>query len=53
MEQRPGGINGPEAVFIFTMLSGVRINSTVNRTWRATIGKLNEKWFRYEIGGEW
>jgi len=26
-EQRPGGLNGPEAVFIFTMLNGVRINS--------------------------
>ncbi len=27
VEQRPGGLNAPEAVFIFTMLSGCRINS--------------------------
>ncbi len=29
-EQRPGGMNAAEAVFIFTMLNGVRINAVGN-----------------------
>jgi len=43
-EQRPGGMNGVEAVFIFDILNGVRIKAIANLAWRATPGKLNDKW---------
>jgi len=53
MELRPGGANVPEAIFIATLLNGVNLNANINRLWRATGGRLNDKLFRYEIGGEW
>jgi len=52
-EQRPGGLNGAEVVFIYIMLNGVKMNAMANTAWRATLGKFNDKWWRYEIGGEW
>ncbi|KKY16830.1 hypothetical protein UCRPC4_g05788 [Phaeomoniella chlamydospora] len=51
-EERPGGLNVPEQIFIFTMLNGVGINAAVNTIWRKTGGKINDKIFRYKIGGE-
>ena len=68
-EERPGGLNVPEQIFIFTMLNGVGINAVcislqhdhaecltffqaVNTIWRKTGGKINDKIFRYKIGGE-
>jgi len=51
-EQRPAGANLIESIFIATMLNGVRLNANLNRLWRATGGRLNDRIFHYEIGGE-
>ncbi|PYH48925.1 uncharacterized protein BP01DRAFT_353231 [Aspergillus saccharolyticus JOP 1030-1] len=51
--ERPAGANGAEYVFIQTMLHGVWLNAVVSRIWHATGGKINDKIFHYEIGGEW
>lgn len=51
--ERPAGLNGAEFVFIQVMLNGVRLNANVARLWRATGGKINDRIFRYDVGGEW
>jgi hypothetical protein len=70
MDLRPGGVNVAEAIFITTMLNGVRLTAVsafeplllpkltprlknINSIWRATGGQLNNRIFRYAIGGEW
>lgn len=68
-DSRPAGLNAAEALFIATMLNGVRLMAVsdpefcvtetdlllenVNSIWRATGGQLNDRFFRYAIGGEW
>ncbi|KIM97330.1 hypothetical protein OIDMADRAFT_169075 [Oidiodendron maius Zn] len=51
-DQRPGGTNAIEMIFIFTMLRGVQLNANLSHIWRHTGGYFNERLFRYEIGGE-
>ena len=70
-EERPGGSNPAEMVFIQVMLHGVWLNAVsisfqydaicwvidsaqaVSRLWRFTGGRINDKIFHYEVGGEW
>ncbi|KAJ5872254.1 uncharacterized protein N7529_004607 [Penicillium soppii] len=52
-EERPGGSNPAEMVFIQVMLHGVWLNAAVSRLWRFTGGRINDKIFHYEVGGEW
>ncbi|OJJ99847.1 hypothetical protein ASPACDRAFT_119637 [Aspergillus aculeatus ATCC 16872] len=53
LSERQAGANRAEFVFIQTMLHGVWLNAVVSRVWHATGGKINDKIFHYEIGGEW
>ncbi|KIW10096.1 hypothetical protein PV08_11056 [Exophiala spinifera] len=48
-----GTANAVEAAFVFTMLHGVWINAAASQFWRKTGGRINDKYFRYKIGGEW
>ncbi|RNJ57251.1 hypothetical protein D7B24_006289 [Verticillium nonalfalfae] len=41
-----------ERVFIATMFTGVFVNATAAKAWRASFGRLNENIFKYKIGGE-
>ncbi|KAJ5353342.1 hypothetical protein N7452_002316 [Penicillium brevicompactum] len=52
-EERPGGSNPGEMVFIQVMLHGVWLNAAVSRLWRFTGGRINDKIFHYDVGGEW
>ncbi|EHA23756.1 hypothetical protein CBS63078_2263 [Aspergillus niger] len=52
-EERSAGTNPVEYVFIQSMLHGVWLNASVARLWRFTGGRINDKIFHYEIGGEW
>ncbi|EPS29288.1 hypothetical protein PDE_04237 [Penicillium oxalicum 114-2] len=50
---RPAGNGHPaEYAFIQIMLHGCWINSTMAKLWGATGGKINDKIFYYDIGGE-
>ncbi|KAJ5751895.1 hypothetical protein N7520_008812 [Penicillium odoratum] len=51
--QRPSGANNVERVVITVMLHGVWLNAVTSRVWRFTGGRLNNRLFHYEIGGEW
>ncbi|PLB46155.1 hypothetical protein P170DRAFT_479076 [Aspergillus steynii IBT 23096] len=51
--ERPAGSNPAEFVFIQAMLHGVWLNASVARLWRFTGGRVNDKVFHYEVGGEW
>ncbi|THX71738.1 hypothetical protein D6D05_08133 [Aureobasidium pullulans] len=44
--------NGIERAFIWNMFSGIVLTSYTNRLWRATGGKLNDTYFRWQVGGE-
>ncbi|KAJ5151371.1 uncharacterized protein N7482_010623 [Penicillium canariense] len=51
---RPAGNGHPaEYAFIQIMLHGVWLNASVARLWRFTGGRINDKIFHYEVGGEW
>ncbi|GFF59086.1 hypothetical protein IFM46972_11289 [Aspergillus udagawae] len=50
--ERPAGSNPGEFVFIQVMLHGVWLNASVARLWRLTGGRINDRIFRYDIGGE-
>ncbi|KAF7131375.1 hypothetical protein CNMCM5793_004546 [Aspergillus hiratsukae] len=50
--ERPAGSNPAEFVFIQVMLHGVWLNASVARLWRLTGGRINDRIFRYDIGGE-
>ncbi|OOQ86816.1 hypothetical protein PEBR_19710 [Penicillium brasilianum] len=51
---RPAGNGHPaEYAFIQIMLHGVWLNASVSRLWRFTGGRINDKIFHYEVGGEW
>ncbi|KAI9930235.1 hypothetical protein ASPWEDRAFT_23957 [Aspergillus wentii DTO 134E9] len=52
-DERPAGSNPAEFVFIQTMLHGVWLNAAVSRLWRFTGGRINDRIFHYEVGGEW
>ncbi|PWY62326.1 hypothetical protein BO83DRAFT_412664 [Aspergillus eucalypticola CBS 122712] len=52
-EERSAGTGPVEYMFIQTMLHGVWLNATVARLWRFTGGRINDKIFHYEVGGEW
>ncbi|KAJ5266528.1 hypothetical protein N7478_009336 [Penicillium angulare] len=51
--ERPAGTDGAEYAFIQVMLHGVWLNAAVSRLWRFTGGRINDKVFHYEVGGEW
>ncbi|KAJ5653300.1 hypothetical protein N7490_000303 [Penicillium lividum] len=51
--QRPPGANNVERVIITVMLHGVWLNAVTSRVWRFTGGRINNRLFHYEIGGEW
>ncbi|KAI2787948.1 hypothetical protein POX_f08330 [Penicillium oxalicum] len=55
-QPRNGRLTGvgcqPEYAFIQIMLHGCWINSTMAKLWGATGGKINDKIFYYDIGGE-
>ncbi|KAJ5095067.1 hypothetical protein N7532_007358 [Penicillium argentinense] len=51
---RPAGNGHPaEYAFIQIMLHGCWLNASVSRLWRFTGGRINDKIFHYEVGGEW
>ncbi|KEF61802.1 uncharacterized protein A1O9_03372 [Exophiala aquamarina CBS 119918] len=50
---RPGGRDSTEATIVQVMFVGVYITGALNRWWRQTGGRLNDKFFQYEVGGEW
>ncbi|OQV05159.1 hypothetical protein CLAIMM_09943 [Cladophialophora immunda] len=50
---RPAGTSSGEEVIVGAMFLGVWVIAGVNRVWRATGGRLNDRIFRYEVGGEW
>ncbi|KAJ5490003.1 hypothetical protein N7453_010828 [Penicillium expansum] len=51
--QRPPGANSLERGIITVMLHGVWLNAVISRVWRFTGGRLNDRFFHYQIGGEW
>ncbi|PWY96205.1 hypothetical protein BO94DRAFT_580070 [Aspergillus sclerotioniger CBS 115572] len=51
--ERAAGSSPAEYVFIQSMLHGVWLNAAVSRLWISTGGRINDKIFHYEIGGEW
>ncbi|KAJ6104932.1 hypothetical protein N7486_003621 [Penicillium sp. IBT 16267x] len=51
--ERTAGTSAGEYVFIQVMLHGVWLNAAASRLWRFTGGRVNDKIFHYEIGGEW
>ncbi|KAJ5638337.1 hypothetical protein N7490_008216 [Penicillium lividum] len=51
--ERTAGTSVPEFVFIQVMLHGVWLNAAASRLWRFTGGRINDKIFHYEVGGEW
>ncbi|KAJ0414602.1 hypothetical protein BJY00DRAFT_318686 [Aspergillus carlsbadensis] len=50
--ERAAGSNVPEYIFIQSMLHGVWLNASVSRLWRFTGGRINDRIFRYDVGGE-
>ncbi|KAL4957215.1 hypothetical protein BDW69DRAFT_156912 [Aspergillus filifer] len=51
--ERSAGASVPEYIFIQSMLHGVWLNASIAQLWRKTGGKINEKWFRFDVGGEY
>ncbi|KAL4914080.1 hypothetical protein BDW62DRAFT_191090 [Aspergillus aurantiobrunneus] len=51
--ERSAGASVPEFIFIQSMLHGVWLNASVARLWRFTGGRINDRIFRYDIGGEY
>lgn len=51
-EQRPWARPGIETAFVWTMLNGVGVVASTSRVWRLTGGRINDKIFRFSIGGE-
>ncbi|KAK3899140.1 hypothetical protein C8A05DRAFT_18386 [Staphylotrichum tortipilum] len=45
--------NNVERTFVTTMFFGIRVVTAAHRTWCATGGKINDRLFRYEVGGEY
>ncbi|KAL4803140.1 hypothetical protein BDV18DRAFT_163200 [Aspergillus unguis] len=51
--ERAAGANVPEYIFIQSMLHGVWLNASVSRLWRFTGGRITDRVFRYDVGGEY
>ncbi|KAL4945234.1 hypothetical protein BDV06DRAFT_219489 [Aspergillus oleicola] len=51
--ERSAGASVPEYIFIQSMLHGVWLNASISQLWRATGGKINDRWFRFDVGGEY
>ncbi|KAL5340409.1 hypothetical protein BJX70DRAFT_361688 [Aspergillus crustosus] len=51
--ERAAGASVPEYIFIQSMLHGVWLNASVARLWRFTGGRINDRIFRYDVGGEY
>ncbi|KAL3471861.1 hypothetical protein BJX99DRAFT_16341 [Aspergillus californicus] len=51
--ERAAGANVPEYIFIQSMMHGVWLNASIAQFWNATGGKINDKLFRCDIGGEY
>ncbi|KAL3437033.1 hypothetical protein BDV09DRAFT_183734 [Aspergillus tetrazonus] len=51
--ERSAGSSVPEYIFIQSMLHGVWLNASIAQLWRATGGKINDRIFRYDVGGEY
>ncbi|KAL4960730.1 uncharacterized protein BDV14DRAFT_204473 [Aspergillus stella-maris] len=51
--ERSAGASVPEYIFIQSMLHGVWLNASIAQLWRKTGGKINERWFRFDVGGEY
>ncbi|KAL1891085.1 hypothetical protein Sste5346_007911 [Sporothrix stenoceras] len=41
-----------EQVFIGTMFTGVFLNATAAKVWHQTLGRVNENFFKFRVGGE-
>ncbi|KAJ5524317.1 hypothetical protein N7494_010967 [Penicillium frequentans] len=52
-DERPTGSNPVESVFVSLTLHGAWLNGSIARLWRKTGGRINDRVFRYEVGGEW
>jgi len=50
---RAAGQTNAEGVMVVAMFTGVWFYSHVNRLWRMTGGRLDDKIMRYKVGGEW
>ncbi|KAL4975278.1 hypothetical protein BDW66DRAFT_152091 [Aspergillus desertorum] len=50
--ERSAGSSVPEYIFVQTMLHGVWLNASIAQLWRATGGRINDRIFRYDVGGE-
>ncbi|KAL4742672.1 hypothetical protein BDV11DRAFT_167067 [Aspergillus similis] len=51
--ERSAGSSVPEYIFVQTMLHGVWLNASIAQLWRATGGRINDRIFRYDVGGEY
>ncbi|KAL4760899.1 uncharacterized protein BDW70DRAFT_160318 [Aspergillus foveolatus] len=51
--ERSAGSSVPEYIFIQSMLHGVWLNASIAQLWRATGGRINDRIFRYDVGGEY
>ncbi|KAL4775910.1 hypothetical protein BDW60DRAFT_203764 [Aspergillus nidulans var. acristatus] len=51
--ERSAGSSVPEYIFIQAMLHGVWLNASIAQLWRATGGRINDRIFRYDVGGEY
>ncbi|SPO01438.1 uncharacterized protein DNG_04111 [Cephalotrichum gorgonifer] len=51
--QRRVYTSGVEQVFIGTMFTGVFTVATAAKAWHGTVGRVNDRIFRYQIGGEY
>ncbi|KAL4790683.1 hypothetical protein BDV19DRAFT_371910 [Aspergillus venezuelensis] len=51
--ERSAGASVPEYIFIQSMLHGVWLNASIAQLWRKTGGRINERWFRFDVGGEY
>ncbi|KAJ4388996.1 hypothetical protein N0V93_006458 [Gnomoniopsis smithogilvyi] len=52
LSQRPWGGNPVGDAFVFTMFTGVFTVANLNWLWRNTGGRVNDRIFRYKVGGE-
>ncbi|KAL4818453.1 hypothetical protein BDW67DRAFT_183169 [Aspergillus spinulosporus] len=51
--ERSAGSSVPEYIFIQAMLHGVWLNASMAQLWRKTGGRINDRIFRYDVGGEY
>ncbi|PNS17295.1 hypothetical protein CAC42_6978 [Sphaceloma murrayae] len=51
-QHRNTTLNGVETFFLYNMFTGIQMVQALNRTWRATGGRINTTYFRWQVGGE-